>query len=63
MVKKKFGKMSVDTLCRLCVCPFHDCKKLFDENGQCNEAYDIATKYFDPMVNVYENLYTYVCTF
>ncbi|XP_046802981.1 zinc finger protein 91-like [Lucilia cuprina] len=42
--------MSLDTLCRLCVCPFHDCKQLFDENGQCNEAYDIATKYFDPML-------------
>ncbi|KAM7350356.1 uncharacterized protein ACRADG_008966 [Cochliomyia hominivorax] len=38
------------SLCRLCVCPFHDCKQLFDENGQCNDAYDIATKYFDPML-------------
>ncbi|XP_065365471.1 zinc finger protein 729-like [Calliphora vicina] len=42
--------MSLATLCRLCVCPFHDCKQLFDENGQCNDAYDIATKYFDPML-------------
>lgn len=45
--------MSAIKLCRLCICPFLDCKKLFDENGQCNEAYDIASKYFDPMVRTY----------
>lgn len=43
--------MSLSSVCRLCTCPFHDCKKLFDDSGQYNDAYDIATKYFDPMVS------------
>lgn len=44
--------MSPDLLCRLCLCPFKDdCKELIDSRGQCNDAYEIASKYFDPMVS------------
>lgn len=45
--------MSSDSLCRLCLYPIQDnYQELIDSKGQCSDAYEIASKYFDPMVSL-----------
>ncbi|XP_065365470.1 zinc finger protein 571-like [Calliphora vicina] len=42
--------MNQTALCRLCIRLYNEFINLFDDNGQSSEAYDIAVKYFDPML-------------
>lgn len=39
--------MNQTALCRLCIRLYNEFINLFDDNGQSNEAYEIAVKYFD----------------
>lgn len=42
--------MSTGILCRLCTAASNRFKSLIDDNGQLNEIYKIAVKYFDSLV-------------